>query len=400
MGTLIYGRSLLTGRLDEPEIMDGGLIVEGERIAAVGPVAELRRHYTIEREIGGAERVVLPGLVSAHQHGGGLSALQLGCSTGPFERWLIRMLGVIPVDPYLDTLYHAVRFIECGITTTIHSHYTRNPDSYDEEVEGHLRAWRESGMRTAFAPCFLNHNQFVYDSNEKFLAKMPADLARDAKRLINMGPEIGPYLELVTALRKRFRGSAQMRILLGPVAPQWCTRKALERMAAEGEPGAGVHAHLLESPAQRKHLDEWLGRSVVAWLDELGFLSPASSYAHAVWLRREEIELLAARGAHIVHCPSSNLHGNGIAPIPELLEAGATVALATDDATQADDDDLFPEARLTNALLHLRGRGLSSAELLNMMSERVRLRRRLRRVDRYPGSGQACRRRAARQPTL
>lgn len=371
MRTLVHGRSLLTGRLDQPEITDGGLVFDGAGITAVGKAADLRRDHAPDREIGGRDRVVLPGLASAHQHGGGASSVQLGCLDQPFERWIIRMLGVLPLDPYLDTLYHAARLIENGITTTIHSHYTRDPYRYDDEVEGHLRAWEQSGMRVAFAPCFLDNNQFAYESNQAFLASLPAGLAAEAGRLLDLGPGIGAYLDLVTDLRKRFIGSGRARLLLGPAAPQWCTRDALERMAADGGPAQGVHTHLLESPAQRRYLDAWLGGSVVDWLDRLGFLGPAASFAHGVWLRPAEMELLAERGATVVHNPGSNLRvRNGIAPLAELRLAGVPVALGTDEMTLNDDDDLLAEARLAGILAGLTGADLAPADLLNMATGR------------------------------
>jgi len=371
MRTLVHGRSLLTGRLDQPEIPDGGLIVDGAVIAAVGQAADLRREHAPEREIGGGDRIVLPGLASAHQHGGGISSVQLGCPDQPFESWIIQMLGVPPLDPYLDTLYHAARLLENGITTTIHSHYTRDPLRYDDEVEGHLRAWEQSEMRVAFAPCFLDNNQFVYESNAAFLASLPAGLAAEADRLLDLGPSVGTYLDLVADLRKRFNGSDWARLLLGPAAPQWCTRGSLERMAADGSPALGVHTHLLESPAQRHYLDSWLGRSVVEWLDLLGFLGPAASFAHGVWLRPAEMELLADRGACIVHNPGSNLRvRNGIAPLKELRRAGVPVALGTDEMTLNDDDDLLAEARLAGILAGVTGADLGPADLLNMATQR------------------------------
>ena len=371
MRTLVHGRSLLTGRLDQPEIPEGGLVIDGAVIADVGKAAELRRAHAPEREIGGRDRVILPGLVSAHQHGGGVSSVQLGCPDQSFEHWIIRMLGVPPLDPHLDTLFHAVRLIENGITTTIHSHYTRDPARYGEEIEDHLSAWAQSGMRVAFAPCFLDNNQLAYESNEGFLASLPAGLAADARRLLDLGPDIGTYLDLVADLRKRFNGSDHARLLLGPAAPQWCTKDALERMAADGHPAGGVHTHLLESPAQRHHLDAWLGGSVVAWLDQLGFLSPAASFAHGVWLRPGEMALLAERGACVVHNPGSNLRvRNGIAPVGELRQAGVAIALGTDEMTLNDDNDLLAEARLARILAGLTGSSLTAADLVNMATER------------------------------
>ena len=370
MKTLIFGRSLLTGLIDAPEVPEGGLVEENGRIVAVGPAAFLRAEHSIEHEIGGPDRVVLPGLVSAHQHGGGVSSVQLGCPDQAFERWIIRMLGVPPLDPYLDTLFHAVRFIENGITTTIHSHYTRDPDRYEQEIDAHLRAWAESGIRLSFAPCFLNRNQFVYEANEAFIDSLPGDLADEASRLLDIGTDIGAYLDLVSDLRKRFEDSDRTRVLLGPVAPQWCTKQALERMAEDGPASIGIHTHLLESRAQRNHLDGWVGGSVVTWLDDLGFVHPASSFAHGVWLRPDEIELLAQRGATLVHNPSSNLRVQaGMAPIGRLREAGARIALGTDDMTLCDDDDLLGEARLAGVLARARGVPLEAAELLHMATQ-------------------------------
>jgi cytosine/adenosine deaminase-related metal-dependent hydrolase len=43
------------------------------------------------------------------------------------------------------------------------------------------------------------------------------------------------------------------------------------------------------------------------------------------------MDIIADRGAIVVHCPQSNLHlGSGIAPIPELLQKKTNVALGTD----------------------------------------------------------------------
>ena len=57
--------------------------------------------------------------------------------------------------------------------------------------------------------------------------------------------------------------------------------------------------HLLESRQQREYLDSVYPQGPVHFLDEIGMLSPRLSVAHAVWLREDEMELLAARGVTI-----------------------------------------------------------------------------------------------------
>jgi cytosine/adenosine deaminase-related metal-dependent hydrolase len=86
-------------------------------------------------------------------------------------------------------------------------------------------------------------------------------------------------------------------------------------------------------------------------------------------LTPEERALLAARGAHVCHCPSSNLKlASGIAPVPELIAAGVAVAIGADGAPCNNNLDGFLELRLA-ALLHkhrLGPRALPAPEIVRM----------------------------------
>ena len=87
-------------------------------------------------------------------------------------------------------------------------------------------------------------------------------------------------------------------------------------------------------------------------LDELGLLGDHCCIAHCVHLSADERRLLAARGAHVCHCPSSNLKlASGICPVPELIAAGVSVAIGADGAPCNNNLDGLLELRLT-ALLH------------------------------------------------
>jgi 5-methylthioadenosine/S-adenosylhomocysteine deaminase len=64
-----------------------------------------------------------------------------------------------------------------------------------------------------------------------------------------------------------------------------------------------------------------------------------------------EIKKFAQAGAHIVHCPESNLKlASGFCPVQKCLDAGINVALGTDGAASNNDLDMFGEMR-TAALL-------------------------------------------------
>jgi cytosine/adenosine deaminase-related metal-dependent hydrolase len=104
-------------------------------------------------------------------------------------------------------------------------------------------------------------------------------------------------------------------------------------------------------------------------LDELGLLGDHCCIAHCVHLSYPEVKLLAQRGAHVCHCPSSNLKlASGIAKIPELIAAGVAVALGADGAPCNNNLDGFLELRLA-ALLHkhrLGPRTLPAPEVVRM----------------------------------
>ena len=87
-------------------------------------------------------------------------------------------------------------------------------------------------------------------------------------------------------------------------------------------------------------------------MDDAGLTGKHVTLAHCVHLGADEREVLAATGTHVAHCPSSNLKlASGIAPIPELVEQGISVAIGADGAPCNNNLDGFLEMRLA-AILH------------------------------------------------
>jgi len=86
-------------------------------------------------------------------------------------------------------------------------------------------------------------------------------------------------------------------------------------------------------------------------LAKLGLLGPDLLAAHGVHLLDYEMDMLAAYGCHIAHCPSSNLKlASGMAPVVDLLAKGVNVALGTDGAASNNRLDIFSEIRLAALL--------------------------------------------------
>ncbi|GMG86871.1 TRZ/ATZ family hydrolase [Biformimicrobium ophioploci] len=138
-----------------------------------------------------------------------------------------------------------------------------------------------------------------------------------------------------------------------PHAPYTVVPEHLEQvLAAAKELNAPISMHLAEAPAETKMIRENYGTTPVAHVEELGMLDHTLIAAHMVQPTKAEIRMLPGHPVGAIHNPTSNLKlAAGIAPVPEMLAAGAKVGLGTDGAASNNDLDLWEEMRLA-ALLH------------------------------------------------
>ena len=117
------------------------------------------------------------------------------------------------------------------------------------------------------------------------------------------------------------------------------------------EHGVITHIHLSETRSEHEEAKARHGMSAAKAFDKYGVMDTPCLFAHGVWLDREDMELIAARGASVAHCPVSNLKlGSGIADIRAMHEAGVNVCLGTDGACSNNSLDLFEEIKLSALL--------------------------------------------------
>ena len=162
-------------------------------------------------------------------------------------------------------------------------------------------------------------------------------------------------LDESAALARRWNGRAggRLRYAYAPRFVLSCTDELLREIGVRAVQGRlGVHTHASENRAEVALVRQRFGKANIAVLDDFGLLGPHACIAHAIHLDDDERALLAARGAHVCTCPSSNLKlASGIAQVPELIAAGVAVALGADGAPCNNNLDGFYELRLL-ALLH------------------------------------------------
>jgi 5-methylthioadenosine/S-adenosylhomocysteine deaminase len=122
-----------------------------------------------------------------------------------------------------------------------------------------------------------------------------------------------------------------------------------ERSAADDLP---VQIHLSETEDEVKNCVSERGERPAEYLDRVGLLGPHTILAHGCWLSRDELDLIAERGATVVTNPVANLKlaVGRVFPYREAREAGVALGLGTDGPGSNNSLDLLESAK-TFALL-------------------------------------------------
>jgi cytosine/adenosine deaminase-related metal-dependent hydrolase len=321
-------------------IEHGAVAIDDGRITAVGSADELGRgtHY--------ADAVIVPGFVNAHSHLEYAVYGGFGDGLGDFAEWIalhIQRKARIGWEEFVDVArFGAAQCLASGVTTVGDCSY--------------------SGA-TAVACSDLGLRATVY------LEVFGADA------------ELG--LEHFGELKQRIDGFLSERVRPG-VSPHAPYSVSLDLYRACAELGLPVATHISESPAEILYLTRgegpWgaygdllvshPGTTGTRLLAEHDLLGEDVVVAHCVMVEPDEIELLAATGTGVAHCPRSNAAlGCGVAPLAELREAGAKVGVGTDSPASAPSFDYFDELR--SVLLSARARSqrpsaLSAAETLEL----------------------------------
>lgn len=347
---------------------DVDIVVVDGLIDRIGPSGD-RGHGT--GAIDGRGLLAIPGMVNAHTHSAE-NCLRGSGTCLPLEVWLTRMFGTAgrytPEDHYATALASATEMLQSG-TTAVIDHLWMTPPTV-EATEAVLRAYRDAGIRAAVAPLVADMDatgDFARAAGHDLSGALFTDLAG-----AQPASETQDQLETLIA---RWHGTddGRLQVFAGPCGLQWCSEDLLERLADTARRhGTGLTVHLLESRLQRHVAEHRFGTGPVQVLDRLGILDAHCSLAHGVWLDRDDIEVIAERGAVVVHNPSANFRlGSGRADVPAMLAAGVRVALGADGSASSDDQVIWTQLKLA-ALVHNNfeeDRWLSPRQALAMATE-------------------------------
>ncbi len=160
------------------------------------------------------------------------------------------------------------------------------------------------------------------------------------------------YLAKGLALHEQLRHERLITTAFAPHAPYTVSDEPLRKMLTfADEMDLSIHMHLHETRQEVVEQQQKTGQTPLQRMQDLGLLTPSFMAVHMTQLTEPEIQQFAETGAHIIHCPESNLKlASGFCPVAACLDAGINVALGTDGAASNNDQDMLAEMRVAALL--------------------------------------------------
>lgn len=315
--TLLRGGCVVTM---DPELGDldrGDVLLEGRRIAAVGPDLDAAADEIVDA----ADRIVLPGLIDSHIH-----LWQTPVRGIAAEAWGGEYFGIVhplsgryrPQDMHAATYGGAVALLLCGVTTVFDfCHSVNSPEHPDASVD----ALEAAGIRAFFGysfrdrpevetRAFHDHAARVADARRVRMERLASDdaLVRMAIALNNIGhvDDLTNEVEL--------------------------------RCARELDVLATVHSNADDE---------------IADFGARGLLGPDLQWVHSNTATDRELDLLARHGGSIAATPEIEVGMGGQYPLSgRCVRRGVATTLGV-DIVSAVSADLLTQMRLAFQLERL-----------------------------------------------
>jgi putative selenium metabolism protein SsnA len=290
-------------------LWNGSVVTDGEKIAAVGDAAELKKQYPTAESVDCKGKVVLPGFICSHHHFYSTMARGMAVPGEPasnfveiLERlWWKLDMALCDEDILVSAQIPLIECIRNGTTTIIDHH--ASPRQREGSLDLIEKAVRQAGLRASL--CYE-----VSDRNVKG----------------------GGIEENRRFIKKVGKGDGQIAAMMGLHASFTLSDDTLDEcVGIARDAGVGCHVHVAEDGSDRDDSIKKYGVPTVQRLDKMGASGPQSLFIHCVHIDEAEMDTIAATRTAVVHNPESNMNNAvGVTPLFELLRRDALVGLGTD----------------------------------------------------------------------
>jgi len=312
---LIRGGHVLSMDPEIGDVYGGDVLVEDEKIAAVGRALEVGDAEVLDA----TDSIVIPGFIDSHRHTWEtvIRGIAPDVSLAGYFELVIDQLAPAyrPEDVYAGNYLGSLEAIDAGVTTLLDwSHINNTPEHSDEAI----RALQDARLRAVY--CYGNANTSLADWWYSSELNSPEDIRR---------------------VRDQYFSSEEglMTLAMGTRGPGFCTPEVVRHdWELARDVGAPISVHVGMGP--------YAGRfSMVSQLDDMGLLGPDTTYIHCNYLSDNEFQLIADSGGKVSIAPSVEMSmGHGTPPTGKALAHGLRPSLSIDVVTTVPGD-MFTQMR-------------------------------------------------------
>ncbi|MDH6363539.1 5-methylthioadenosine/S-adenosylhomocysteine deaminase [Enterococcus sp. PF1-24] len=317
MKTLIKNVHVLTMDEHRQEYKNGYLLIEDERIIAVGAMPESLP--AAEKVIDGAGGILLPGFVNTHTHCGMIPFRSLGDDVPDrLRRFLFPLENAYMTKDLVkaSSAYAIAEMLLSGVTSFCDMYY------FEDEVAEVCHAMQ---VRAVVGETIIDMPTCDSPNTQASLA----------------------YCE---KLLQKWQQHPLIKPAIAPHAPNTNKIADLQAIVALSQKyQAPITMHVAEMDYEMTEFAEKYQQTPLAFLADLGYLDCEFILAHGIHLTQADIELLAAAKGQVsvAHCIAANTKSaKGVAPVKELVAQGITVGLGTDGPSSGNTLDLFTQMRM------------------------------------------------------
>jgi 5-methylthioadenosine/S-adenosylhomocysteine deaminase len=323
VAALLHARWVIPVEPEGVVLEQHSIAIDAGRIVELLPTDQARKKYRAATEHTFDQHAVIPGLINAHTHAS-MSLMRGIADDLHLMDWLQNHIW--PAEAKHVSGRFVYEGTQLAMAEMLRGGTTCFNDMYFFPDEA-ARAVADAGMRASVSLIMID---------------FPSAWATGADEYLHKG----------LAVHDQYREHPLITTVFGPHAPYTVSNEPLEKMRTYAEElDLQIHMHVHETAFEVDDCVNRLGHRPLARLQQLGLVTPRLLAVHMTQLNDAEIVMLGASGAHVVHCPESNLKlASGFCKVHKLCCAGVNVALGTDGAASNNDLDMFSEMR-TAALL-------------------------------------------------
>src|SRR5919108_2380430 len=318
----------------ERRVLPGGAVaVRGDRIVAVGGASGLRDRYEAARTLGGARRIVLPGLIDCHNHLAQALVREYALEDYPniYRVYIPAEMAMNELDAEVSAKFGISQLLRAGVTTVAETTCTKE---HEEPIAGTVM---ETGIRCAMARGLGDRTSKLASNYDQIDER--SSYSDDPGRLRE---DLAATEEWLT--RWAAEGEGRLRPWIHNLGLPSCSDDrflATQEMAAKHD--SGVMCHINRDREEIELVFSLFRRRPLEHLSAIGALDDRFLAIHAMLTTDREIQMLAEAGAARAHAPVLCTHiVSAGTKVVAMRAAGVTVGLGCDTVI----NDLFKVMRI------------------------------------------------------